>query len=164
MSKQILKSRQANLDPEPYVDQHGIYRSPDGDPAGHDFDARFHYDPRPEFEPTRDKHPWAVSTLAEDDLPDFRITSLEALEAMPHFEKFDFLVEWAPRREQFDTPVNSVLAWFRENFSGHPNIRGGAQMWLESMSRNDWAYGDDHTPDEIDHARKVLTRLAEWSA
>lgn len=37
-------------DPEPYVDQWGIDRNADGDPAGYDFDVQFHYAPRPEFD------------------------------------------------------------------------------------------------------------------
>lgn len=39
-----------NNDPEPYMDQWGIDRTPDGNPAGYDFDVRFTLQPRPEFQ------------------------------------------------------------------------------------------------------------------
>lgn len=49
--------RDLNHDPDPYVDQWGIDRNEDGDPAGYDFDVEFRHDPRPEFDHVQHNEP-----------------------------------------------------------------------------------------------------------
>lgn len=71
---------------------------------------------------------------------------------------------WAPRREQFDTPVNRVLLAFREDVRLNPYTAGfrmQAEVWLIGI---DFGLGQHNgsTQQEIDHARRVLTRLANW--
>ena len=154
----ILKSHRVNLDNTPWVGPTGERYA-----TREQIKGRSHYDPRPEFEPTRDPYPWVVSTLNAGGLPDFRVVSLEAArEAMSYFEKFDFLVEWAPRREQFDTPVNRILADVRYERSGEPDLGLYYARWEQSIgdpaARRYWK------SHEIEHARRVLTRLAGWSA
>lgn len=61
------------------------------------------------------------------------------------------------------SPVNPILVAFRaESRLQREGIGFGmrtqAQLWLQ---RQDGA--DDATPEQADHARKVLTRLANWS-
>ena len=124
----IFKSRQVNLDPEPYFD--GTFRSA--------YPTLCEYDPRPEFEPTRDPYPWLYSY---GDRSASNSSSGSA--------------RWVPRREQFDTPVNRVLEAFRADDAGEA-LAQTAIGWLNGGSMGD-GYA---TPDEIDHARKVLTRLA----
>lgn len=70
-------------------------------------------------------------------------------------------------RPEYDHPVNRILAGYREDVAnsadlGH-DVRATAEYWL-SFS-DDWDKdGLTATPDEIDHARRVLERLARWSA
>lgn len=148
----IFKSRQVNLDPEPYVD-----------PAtGERFDRLFvklngtpitTHDPRPEFEPTRDSHPW---------LCDYEIDGKPCRSFFDGHGRYT----WAPRREQFDTPVNRVLEDVRRYRSERltmNNPKGWGRVlsaFASTVDANPW----DATADEIEHASKVLTRLAGWSA
>lgn len=46
----------AGNDPEPYVDQWNLHRNSDGDPAGYDFDAEFHFEPRPGYNQNREDY------------------------------------------------------------------------------------------------------------
>lgn len=133
----IFKSRQVNLDPEPWVAEFGTdrYILPD------DTSKATVYDPRPEFEPTRD--PWPYTHTGG------------SRHAFPGTLDGERLV-WAPRREQFDTPVNRVLGEFRE-CDGDPVAW---LLWLDQTPISQM--GVDPTPEEVDHARRVLTRLANW--
>lgn len=138
----IFKSRQVNLDPKPWVDESG---------GRHRWLAgvvfNMGYDPRPEFEPTRDPEPWVnvfgnrVRTPGRTDDGEFT---------------------YDPRREQFDTPVNRVLVEFRMGWSHDPTY--GAANWLESLDDPTWQVESvrNAAPEEIDHARRVLARLANW--
>lgn len=61
---------------------------------------------------------------------------------------------WAPRHEQFDTPVNRVLVLFR---------RDAEHNGIEAALEYDWPTNSvASSAEEIDHARRVLTRLANW--
>lgn len=63
-------------------------------------------------------------------------------------------------REQFDTPVNRVLADFRAIYADDPERADYARRWVLDLDDGDeWSAA---APAEIDHARKVLTRLANW--
>lgn len=134
----IFKSQQVNLDPEPWVNpKAGTRYSTEGG-------LLRDYLPRPEFEPTRDPLPWYLDgnlvapTLRAD-------------------HRRDAGYVWAPRREQFDTPVNRVLVFFRDYYEAR-------MVPLAVAARNAASVVDemaaDYTPDEIEHARRVLTRLA----
>lgn len=141
----IFKSQQVNLDPEPYVDQHGSTRSPDGDPAGHDFDVHFEYEPRPEFEPTRDPVPWW-----NRNEPIQTGNYARSSEQLPGYV-------WAPRREEFDTPVNRVLSnlrLMRQGPIGEQETLAQTAQWVLDQE-SDW----DSSP-QFEHAYRVLTRLA----
>lgn len=137
----IYKSRQVNLDPEPYVD-----------PAtGERFDRLFvklngtpitTHDPRPEFEPTRDPEPWCVPSGWQGE----REARFSSYADAAEYGR----VEWTPRREQFDTPINRVLVDARAIGWRDPNT-------LDQYPDTAWS------ADEIEHARKVLTRLAKWT-
>lgn len=138
----IFKSRQVNLDPEPWRDERTGDRSPVFiQSLG---SALWVYDPRPEFEPTRDPEPWA-----RDD--GWRTSGGFHLEGRGY--------GWAPRREKFDTPVNRVLVFFREYYGERMlPLHRAAAATLSSLE--DIAGG--YTPAEIAHARRVLERLANW--
>ncbi|UXO93891.1 hypothetical protein Pan2_72 [Pseudanabaena phage Pan2] len=145
----IFKSRQVNLDPEPWV-----AHDPDGVPTRLATRDSAHtaawvwgieWAPRPEFEPTRDEYPWLNPT-----------TNYRHRSAWLAGEN---VAVWAPRREQFDTPVNRVLVEFRQGWAHDPTY--GAANWLESLDDPAWPVESvrNAAPDEIDHARKVLLRL-----
>ena len=133
----IFKSKTVNLDPEPWVTPYG--RTSSEPVNGGD------YQPRPEFEPTRDPAPWTTDALGNS----------RAAEG-------GWGKRWSPRREQFDTPVNRIMVEFREGWSHDPTY--GAANWLISLDDPTWDVRSvfDATPAEIDHARRVLTRLANW--
>jgi hypothetical protein len=135
-NKIIFKSHQVNLDKEPWE---SINHGGRGATALVYDDMK--YRPRPEFEPTRDPEPYA-----RDD-------GWRERAGAAHLQGRGY--GWAPRREQFDTPVNRVLVAFREE-------GGTAQHWLDhSLTYEVW--GEDATPNEIEHALKVLRRLAHWT-
>ena len=143
----IFKSRQVNLDPEPNVDDTTGRRVR----SGHIALPGCTFDPRPEFEPTRDPKPW-------EDGGSFSWDSPGPLEREERAE--DCAVpRWAPRRELFDTPVNPILVQLRGElqFVGTGTAER-ARSFLSDLDR-DWKA--DFTPEQIDHARRVLTRLAK---
>ena len=139
MSKRIFKSHQVNLDPKPYIDKNGNR-------------ARWlaavmfslEYSPRPEFESTRDPEPW--------------VSKNHGGRGATHLTYDD--MAWAPRREQFDTPVNRMLVFFRENY-GDEDKSVSVEYWVEQL--DDPTLKEDYTPDEIEHAQNVLARLARWN-
>lgn len=166
----IFKSRQVNLDPTPWV---YALMGPATDtftPAREatQITGGFAYRPRPEFEPTRDPRPWLVSVADGSGLPDFRAASLATIDALPHREKFDLLIEWAPRREEFDTPVNRLLLEFRRLWAGQVDMLEQAAEMAYNLGDHDYLWeltqDTDYAPAEVEHARKVLERLAGWDA
>ena len=127
----IFKSQQVNFDPLPWVNPN------DGARRAHQvkwISGPDVFDPRPGFESTRDPHPWLGLSAG-------RMTRYS------HNDDQDPRIEWAPRREQFDTPVNRVLVDARKIGWRDPKT-------LDEFFDTSW------TPEEIEHARKVLTRLA----
>lgn len=152
----IFKSRQVNLDPEPwrvdFVDGTSE-RNPTMTPPATIFD------PRPEFEPTRDSEPWLDPITKGDGEREVRWATVDQSQRSWY--------EWAPRREQFDTPVNPILAAFRaqdidtaDDFLWEVNRLDGLR--LEAQAAQRYYHGPRWTPAEIDHARRVLTRLYNW--
>jgi hypothetical protein len=142
----IFKSRQINSDRAPWRNPNDGERRSRGVKwvSGPDV-----FEPRPEFNTTRDPLPYV------DRQGGFR-----ADRATPT-TRFD------PRPE-FDHPVNRILEAFREN----PDIDlwdMGFAMFTTYGGERDWEteghYFHSFTVasiNEIDHARRVLARLANW--
>ena len=156
----IFKSRQVNPDPKPYRRVNGPEYTPGQMPRrSHVVRERYvwTHDPRPEFEPTRDPMPYTR--------PDG-----SGRYAHPGTWCGQHLV-LSPRREQFDTPVNPLLTELRgdvERFSSLAAAVSDLLDWLERYPKEGPVEGLDGkeivlTKENIDHARKVLTRLANWS-
>lgn len=124
----IFVSQRANNDPAPVVAPDGFTRGGMENWPGEGVEL----DPRPWFTQTRDTHPWLIKIGA------WRGSRVS--HAVPD-------AEWHPRHRDFDPPVNSMLAEFRQ--SDRP-----ASWWLGLG-----AEGLRFTPDEVDHARRVLTKL-----
>lgn len=157
-----FKSHQVNLDKTPFVDESGNrYRGQSSDPAD-----LYAYDPHPEFQPTRDPYPYLVDPASTwPEIAPFRVRTRGEAEAITYRENFDVTVTWAPRREQFDTPVNRILIDVRYERDGLTNpvaLVTYYSAWEQSIG-DPTALGY-WTADEIEHARKVLDRLAGWSA
>lgn len=161
----IFKSRQVNLDPEPWVCEFGCGHSTD---TG---DGR--YQPRPEYEPTRDPKPWEADVIKRGSFPyqytprrwrgaakDWDDACEKAEAANPGYDVIQ--CGYLPRREQFDTPVNPILVAFRADLLPDSLATADAAMdWLTDLSTLDWSrLNFDPTPEQIDHARRVLARLA----
>lgn len=141
----IFKSRQVNLDPYPRVvfnpSGSGTYR----------MEAEFPHgvlDPRPEFEATRDPHPWCDAI------------------GIRRSHRAGFEYEWfEPRRERFDTPVNPILVELREAVAdwGDESPEGNGpfalryERWLGYAENG--AFGFEFSEQHRDHALRVLTRL-----
>lgn len=150
----IFLSRRPNLDPEPWTCEHGA-RFTDHDSAydhspGDDPECGAILDPRPEQELTRDPLPFA------NRIPGNRYPDIDSAAYLTGQRTPGDLYSWAPRRDEYDTPVNRVLALWREATDG--DMRGWG-VWL-ALAGADMLRDGDTTPAEIDHARKVLTRLA----
>jgi hypothetical protein len=169
----IYKSRVVNTDPFPWRDYAGDRHQ--GPVARQLADV---FDPRPEFDATRDPMPWALSISGND-----------AGRSATHDRHF----RWAPRPE-FDNPVNPILdtvrkgkitpadiLWAITRGADHPNdkrskvFRAVAQRGFVQVKPYDGEWivtgaaarrrGElGGVEDQIDHARKVLQRLANWSA
>ena len=122
-----------SYDPEPYVDATGRrYAHPSEFAVGT-------LDPRPEFEPTRDGFPWH-----EAGAPAFR---------RPHNSDTGTLV-WAPR----DRNRNRILIELRRATGG--DQQGFFAEEVEAAYAVEGYYEAlAATPAEIEHTRKVLTRL-----
>ena len=73
------------------------------------------------------------------------------------------LAAFRPRPE-FDRSVNPILAVFRKRVEATPRttVARHASAWLVSFPA--LLYGTDVTDAQVDHARKVLIRLAERPA
>lgn len=100
--------------------------------------------PRPEFTQTRDPHPYVGPNGA-------------TRHAFPGWLGSDRLV-WSPRHEEFDTPVNAILAAFRIARHGGISVQEQASGWLAVLKVR--FAEDDATPEQFDHARRVLHLLA----
>lgn len=156
----IFKSRQVNLDREPYVWPSGV-RSMFSEGLGSDgVYQKLTHAPRPEFEPTRDPEPWQWSTQ-----PEWR--TADATRIIKTAGRW----VWAPRREQFDTPVNLILQDFRSDVrvNGTPVEEAvlDTLQWVKLYAQPGSVEGVggvflEITAEMIDHARRVLTRLANW--
>lgn len=144
----IFKSKQVNTDQKPYRNEDSTERLT-AQEAEQDRETGWEvtHDPRPEFNVTRDPYPWAAK--------------------VHHSSRYAANVsnrcDWIPRPE-FDHPVNRILVAFRQG-------RFASLDWFLHEYCHDtdsWLWdgtdAENPTPEEIDHARRVLTRLAGWSA
>lgn len=148
----IFKSRQVNLDPEPWRVRSTGARLARSVPQ--EQERIKIWDPRPEFEPTRDPYPWVYF--------DHRNTSLGRFATLIEAERHGDRTEFAPRRDQFDTPVNPILVEFRKLWKGQPDILEMADQWARFELDGDWEspMTGEYSTDHIEHAHRVLTRLA----
>ena len=156
----IFKSKQVNTDQKPYRNEDSTERLT-AQEAEQDRETGWEvtHDPRPEFNVTRDKRPWDVSRSRPSSLGQIREWRRFASRA--EGEGWGQIVEFDPRPE-FDHPVNRILVAFRQG-------RFASLDWFLHEYCHDtdsWVWdgtnAENPTPDEIDHARRVLTRLAEW--
>lgn len=139
----MFVSQIPNNDPRPYRNTADGSRWPDdgADPI------LLPFKPRPEYDHTRDPKP--VIHRHDDCTTDgVRIE-----------EKVGADDEWAPRREQFDVPLNRVLQAFRaeavlQREADYLTLTHQAKLWLRH-----WYGMEDATDEEIDHARRVLSKL-----
>jgi hypothetical protein len=154
----IFKSRQVNLDPKPY-DLLGVrYESENGVNA-HAASQPRRFDPRPEFEPTRDPYPWA--RVGADG-------AVNGYSAMPYVgrlklgERFEF----RPRRDLFDTPINPILVAFRKDaqLSGFDTALAAYMGEITDPYRFNRGMRYFHGAEAADHARRVLSRLVSFEA
>ena len=111
---------------------------------------RLHYSPRPEFTQTRDPRPWLCAC-------GLRHEKRQRTRCAP---------DWSPRHEEFDTPINPILADFRET-RRVSNWKFLARNWLELLDEDPemldtfvWHPIVNPTQSEIRHARRVLHLLA----
>lgn len=65
------------------------------------------------------------------------------------------LLPFDPRRE-FRAPTNPILAAFR-NCGWGGRLNAAARIWLDEIEQY---HDSDALPEQIEHARKVLTRLS----
>lgn len=134
----LFKSHRVNLDREPYRDPSSGVRFRK---QFHDPDDLYVYDPRPQFEPTRDPLPWWSAT---------------AMGRTAHWHEGSV---WAPRREEFDTPVNPILVNLRL-------MRGTDLALSETLARTaQWMLDQEDfsasESAEMEHARVVLTAIRD---
>ena len=160
----IFKSRQVNLDPLAEMCHCGTDVANHG-PLDNHSPVKVQ---RPEFEPTRDPEPWK-NVHNGGQLPNTE--SLARLWRNGEGNRTHWV--WAPRREQFDTPVNRVLEAFRA--VGDADAEAWAYCLSLAYTGESWPVIDHWDAledaveqigkggmDEIDHARRVLQRLANW--
>lgn len=153
----IFKSRQVNLDPAPWRAIKGGVRTSGSMVEGLTrIGVEVVLDPRPEFEPTRDPEPYLILGERSATPADFAL--------------------FAPRREQFDTPVNPILVAMRDDYQQYVGTPGAVdrvfwESWLERLPRvkSHGVIASAHggfvaTAEQIDHARRVLTRLANFTS
>lgn len=145
----IFKSKQVNTDPHPYMEADGSrFLTPEAYYTGNPRK----FDPRPEFNVTRDKRPWDASRSRPSSFGQIREWRRFASRA--EGEGWGQIVEFDPRPE-CDHPVNRILVAFREDVKQlGESLLATAEWYLLDLPQS------GNTPDEIDHARRVLTRLA----
>lgn len=139
----MFLSQRPNNDPAPFHKKDNGIRS---DTNVHSY-GRWEFDPRPEFTQTRDPFPWLLpdgsrhnKSSANYLVPEVDCYAMGAVGEIPG-------VRWAPRHEEFDTPVNAILSDYRSYHKGPES----AVRWLRDREWIDY-------PAE-DHARRVLSKL-----
>lgn len=133
----------ARWDQEPWRNVDTGERSDNGNPDGR-IGTRYTFDPRPECIPQRPQRHSDDSDF-ESDLtePEWREAGLPLI-ARP--------------------PVNPILVNLRADLGFDSTVSELANEYLdEAEGRFDNRWEDDFTPEQIDHAHKVLTRLAALS-
>ena len=107
------------------------------------------HDPKPyEFEGNRAKH----ADVFYPNVPTFtpRVEMIPVVAPVAVYADGRKLVTFHAR-----PPVNPILVEFRQalDWSG----------WVSTEAAGFWEWEDEYAPEQIDHARKVLTRLAALS-
>jgi hypothetical protein len=137
--------RDLNHDPSPYlatVRYEAGQIDDEGNPVGTDpFVVRFGIEPRTQR---------PIEGIAEtgDVQFDWRVVEFHDADPRPEFD-----------HEQHNEP-NPILTLFRD--ADNSDRRGLAAMWVDDIA--EWnrqgEMGIDTTPDQVEHARRVLTRFA----
>lgn len=133
-----------NFDPEPYVWPSGVrsmFKS------GTDRQGVFQllkHDPRPEYTVTRDPLPW-LDPVTQGDRREVRWAEVDEVGRAFYI--------WLPRLE-YRAPVNRILWAYRF----YKVDRSVTLAWLRGYEMS-----EHYRPDEIEHAQKVLRRLARLS-
>lgn len=140
-------SQRPNNDPFPMVgkDRYPANVTPDGTPL--------RFDPRPEYDHTGDPQPWFSAGHQWSEQFKREIEASGVYWGQPW--------EWAPRREQFDVPVNVYLAAYRSYVQDF-----GDDDLSEARIRSEELDNLFKSPavqsiskPQIDHARRVLAKL-----
>ena len=112
-----------------------------------------------------DPKPWVAWPQSDSGLPPFRAASLATIEAIPHREKMDLLVEKSPRPEfQYGVlPGNPILVGFCEAIdSGEYQSASLATVWA-CLLATDYDFTEDvgeSTQSDRVHAYRVLALLS----
>lgn len=144
----IFLSQRPNNDPRPMVRLYDDRRHSVDDLNGWShscFEEECPLDPRPEFTQTRDPEPWITRQ------------SYTHTDRYRYAENVNGVLEWLPRHEEFDTPVNGVLDLFRRQRTRLIPTRAHAEGFLSGIDR---LLSEGFTVAEVSHARRVLRRLA----
>lgn len=142
----IYRSRIPNHDPEPWVVFGDGWEQRLASKDDNESKHMATWDPRVEFDDTKDPMAWYDSKL--------RTRFNTQIHRDP-----DLI--WAPRRIVYDAPANTALVTFRKFIARNnmPLARTAAE-WVRTPMNN-FAFGIDYfTADEMDHAMKVLSRIA----
>jgi hypothetical protein len=136
-------SQRPNTDPEPYLYPDGHRNSVGGAWAGQWPKLA----PRPEYTQTRDKEPWVTNQGVRSEFP------------------IHGRSKWDPRHDEFDPPVNPIIAAYRSE----PDFDLwdiGFAMFTTYGGEKSWEQPGHYfhcfvvaSPTEIDLARRVLSKL-----
>lgn len=148
----IFTSRSAeSYDPLPHLTHDGTRSAEPGDPA-----LAWGYEPRPEFEPTRDPFPYVGLDGFRYSIPEGGTAWIEADEfEESHPTEIGGALTWAPR----DRNRNRILIAFRGN---RDKCDDDWLSWFLHEYNHDfdaWVWDFDATPAEVVHAARVLTLL-----
>lgn len=113
---------------------------------GSRMDSPLRYAPRIDTVPSKDPLPWITKQGNHTDRYRFS-------------ENVNNVLEFDPRPEFARPPVNRMLfdfRWMHVNQNHNTTVSRRAVAWLDSFT----GFTKSYTPEELAHARKVLTRLS----
>lgn len=108
-----------------------------------------------------DPEPWALRHYDGDVRP----RGWEECQKRPEWHDRENSLDYLPRPEftpKTTHPANPALVEFRYLWSGQPDMLDIADYWVAEQLESDGenAPMHDYTPEQVDHARRVLSRLA----
>lgn len=167
----IYASQRPNNDPEPRVnlDENGNEKPGTRHGRYADCSALCVERPRPKFDHTRDPEPWHVTLTSAKGhngrWREWRGAADDWDDALAHAEAANpgwnaHTGGYLPRHEQFDVPVNRVLVEFRaDRVNPQGDGMDDPRELLDAMDQPEFSIFNDFTPEELDHARRVLTKI-----